>query len=116
MTGISHENPAFKQEFFGPVALIFTVKNEDEAIALANDSPFGLGGSIYTTDIARAKRLASRIETGMVFINYPSFSAPDLPFGGIKRSGYGKELSELGIEEFINKKLICVPKGPSLVA
>jgi succinate-semialdehyde dehydrogenase/glutarate-semialdehyde dehydrogenase len=111
LTDIGPDNPAFHQEFFGPVALVFVVKDEDEAVALANNSPFGLGGSIYSTDIQHAKRVASRIETGMVFINYPSVSAPDLPFGGIKRSGYGKELSNLGIEEFINKKLVCVADG-----
>jgi succinate-semialdehyde dehydrogenase/glutarate-semialdehyde dehydrogenase len=115
LSDITPDNPAFKQEFFGPVALMFFVKDEDEAIALANNSPFGLGGSVYTTDIEHGKRVASRIETGMVFINYPSISAPDLPFGGVKRSGYGKELSNLGIEEFINKKLICVANRPSLV-
>jgi succinate-semialdehyde dehydrogenase/glutarate-semialdehyde dehydrogenase len=116
LSDITPDNPAFKQEFFGPVALLFFVKDEDEAVSLANNSPFGLGGSVYTADIAHGKRVASRIDTGMVFINYPSLSAPDLPFGGIKRSGYGKELSNLGIEEFINKKLVCVANGPSLVA
>jgi succinate-semialdehyde dehydrogenase/glutarate-semialdehyde dehydrogenase len=116
LSDITADNPAFKQEFFGPVALVFFAKDEDEAIALANNSPFGLGGSIYTTNIAHGKEVASRIETGMVFINYPSISAPDLPFGGVKRSGYGKELSNLGIEEFINKKLVCVANGESLVA
>jgi succinate-semialdehyde dehydrogenase/glutarate-semialdehyde dehydrogenase len=115
LSGIGPDNPAYRQEFFGPVALIFTVKDEEEAIALANDSPYGLGGSIYTTDIERGKQLASRIETGMIFINYPFISAPDLPFGGIKRSGYGTELSNLGIEEFINRKLILVAARPSLV-
>jgi succinate-semialdehyde dehydrogenase / glutarate-semialdehyde dehydrogenase len=109
LTNITPDNPAYKQEFFGPVALIFPAKNEEEAIAIANDSPFGLGGSVYTTDIERGKRVASRIETGMVFINYPDISLPELPFGGIKRSGYGKELSNLGIEEFVNRKLIFVP-------
>jgi succinate-semialdehyde dehydrogenase/glutarate-semialdehyde dehydrogenase len=88
-------------------------KDEAEAIAIANDSPFGLGGSVYSTDIERAKRVASRIETGMVFINYPDVSWPDLPFGGIKRSGYGKELSNLGFEEFVNKKLVLVPNIPA---
>lgn len=73
-----------------PVALVFPAKDETEAIAIANDSPIGLGGSVYSTDIKRAKRVASRIETGMVFINYPDVSWPDLLFGGIKRSGYGK--------------------------
>jgi succinate-semialdehyde dehydrogenase/glutarate-semialdehyde dehydrogenase len=109
LTGLTPDNPAYKQEFFGPVALIFPAKDEAEAIAIANDSPFGLGGSVYSTDIERAKRVASRVETGMVFINYPDVSWPDLPFGGIKRSGYGKELSNLGLEEFVNKKLILVP-------
>jgi succinate-semialdehyde dehydrogenase / glutarate-semialdehyde dehydrogenase len=109
LTNVTPENPVYRQEFFGPVAVIFPAKNEEEAIAIANDSPFGLGGSVYTSDIERGKRVASRIETGMVFINYPDVSAPDLPFGGVKRSGYGKELSNLGLEEFVNKKLILVP-------
>jgi len=78
-----------------------------------NDSPFGLGGAIYSTDSERAKRVVSHIEAGMVFINHPDVSWPDLPFGGIKRSGYGKELSNLGLEEFVNKKLIVVPNTQS---
>ena len=113
LTEVTPDNPAYRQEFFGPVALIFSAKDEAEAIAIANDSPFGLGGSIYSTDIERAKRVASRVETGMVFINYPDVSWPDLPFGGVKRSGYGKELSNLGLEEFVNKKLVLVPNIPS---
>jgi succinate-semialdehyde dehydrogenase/glutarate-semialdehyde dehydrogenase len=116
LTGIALDNPAYRQEFFGPVALILPAKDEEEAIAIANDSPFGLGGSIYTKDIEHGKHLASRIDTGMVFINYPSVSTADLPFGGIKRSGYGKELADLGIQEFLNKKLICVSNGFSLAA
>jgi succinate-semialdehyde dehydrogenase/glutarate-semialdehyde dehydrogenase len=116
LTDITPDNPAYRQEFFGPVALILPAKDEEEAIAIANDSPFGLGGSIYTKNIEHGKRVASRIETGMVFINYPSVSTADLPFGGIKRSGYGKELSDLGIQEFVNKKLICASNGFSLVA
>src|SRR6266849_10636153 len=108
LTDVTSDNPAYRQEFFGPVALFFTAKDENEAIAIANDSPYGLGGSVYTSNIEHGKQVASRIETGMVFINYPSMSAPNLPFGGIKRSGYGKELSYLGIEEFVNKKLIWV--------
>lgn len=101
-------NPAFREEFFGPVAIFFRVKNEDEAVALANDSDFGLGGSIFTKDVARGKRVANRVDTGMMFINQPTSSAPDLPFGGIKNSGYGRELSSLGIHEFVNKKLVRV--------
>ena len=110
LTDVKPDNPAFRQEFFGPVALFFPARDEEEAIAIANTSPFGLGGSVYTSDIEHGKRVASRIETGMVFVNYPFISAPDLPFGGIKRSGYGKELSSLGIQEFVNKKLICAIK------
>ena len=106
LSNISPDNPAYKDEFFGPVALFFKVKDEDEAIKLANDSPFGLGGSVFTKDIARGKRVASRIDTGMVFINHPTWTAPDLPFGGIKDSGYGRELSSMGIQEFVNKKLV----------
>ncbi|MBC7415275.1 MAG: NAD-dependent succinate-semialdehyde dehydrogenase [Herminiimonas sp.] len=108
LTDIDTSNPAYKEEFFGPVALFFRVADENAAIALANDSPFGLGGSVFTQDIDRAKRVASRVETGMVFINRPASSAPDLPFGGIKNSGYGRELSGAGIQEFVNKKLIRV--------
>ena len=108
LTNISPNNPAFSEEFFGPVALFFRVANEDAAIALANDSPFGLGGSVFTRDIARAKRVASRMDTGMVFINAPASSSPELPFGGVKNSGYGRELSSAGIQEFVNKKLIRV--------
>ncbi len=106
LTDIKPGNPAFREEFFGPVALFFRVKTEDEAVALANDSDFGLGGSVFTQNIARGKRVASRIDTGMVFINHPTWTAPDLPFGGIKHSGYGRELASVGIQEFVNKKLV----------
>ena len=108
LTDIAPGNPAFREEFFGPVALLFRVKNEDEAVALANDSDFGLGGSVFTKNIARGKRVASRIDTGMVFINHPTWTSAELPFGGIKNSGYGRELSSLGIQEFVNKKLVRV--------
>ena len=108
LTDIDADNPAYSEEFFGPVALFFRVADENAAIALANDSPFGLGGSVFTQDIERAKRVASRVETGMVFINRAASSAPDLPFGGIKNSGYGRELSGAGIQEFVNKKLIRI--------
>jgi succinate-semialdehyde dehydrogenase/glutarate-semialdehyde dehydrogenase len=108
LTDIGKDNPAYREEFFGPVALFFRVKNEDAAVALANDSEFGLGGSVFTRDIARGKRIASRIDTGMVFVNHPTWTTPDLPFGGIKNSGYGRELSSMGIQEFVNKKLVRV--------
>ena len=108
LTNIKPGNPAFREEFFGPVAIFFRVKNEDEAVTLANDSDFGLGGSVFTKDVARGKRVASRVDTGMVFINHPTGTTPDLPFGGIKNSGYGRELSSMGIQEFVNKKLVRV--------
>lgn len=108
LSDIKPGNPAYTEEFFGPVALMFRVPDEDAAVALANDSEFGLGGSVFTADVERGKRLASRIDTGMVFINHPTWTAADLPFGGIKNSGYGRELSAMGIQEFVNKKLVRV--------
>jgi succinate-semialdehyde dehydrogenase/glutarate-semialdehyde dehydrogenase len=108
LTDIKPDNPAFRDEFFGPVALFFRVKDEDEAIALANDSDFGLGGSVFTKDVARGKRVASRVDTGMMFINNIDWTDAELPFGGIKNSGYGRELGDMGIQEFVNKKLVRV--------
>lgn len=110
LAGVTKDNPAFYQEFFGPVAQIFVVDTDDEVVELANDSMFGLGGSIFSMDIARARALASRIETGMVFINTATTSRPELPFGGVKRSGYGRELGEAGIKEFANRKLVVLSK------
>jgi succinate-semialdehyde dehydrogenase/glutarate-semialdehyde dehydrogenase len=106
LTDIAPDNPAFHDEFFGPVACLYRVKDEDAAIALANDSDFGLGGSVWTSDIARGQRVASRIDTGMVFINNIDWTDAELPFGGIKNSGYGRELGDLGIQCFVNKKLV----------
>ncbi len=106
LTDILPGNPAFRDEFFGPVAMVFRVKDEDAAIALANDSDFGLGGSVWTRDIARGKRVASRVDTGMMFINTIDWSDAELPFGGIKNSGYGRELGDMGIQAFVNKKLV----------
>jgi len=108
LTDVLPNNPVYYEEFFGPVALFFKVKNEQEAITLANDSPFGLGGSVFTKDVERGKRIANQIDTGMVFINHPTWTQADLPFGGTKSSGYGREMAELGLDEFVNKKLIRV--------
>jgi succinate-semialdehyde dehydrogenase/glutarate-semialdehyde dehydrogenase len=108
LTDVKQNNPVFYEEFFGPVALFFKVKNEEEAIALANNSPYGLGGSVFTQDIERGKRVANQIDTGMVFINHPTWTQADLPFGGTKNSGYGREMAALGLEEFVNKKLIRI--------
>ncbi|MBK4723968.1 MULTISPECIES: NAD-dependent succinate-semialdehyde dehydrogenase [Erwiniaceae] len=110
LTGITRDNPAYFEEFFGPVAQIYVVKNDDDVVKLANDSHYGLGGAVFTQDIARGKALASRIETGMVYINSSSNTAAELPFGGVKRSGYGRELSDLGIKEFVNQKLVVISK------
>ena len=106
LTDVKPDNPAFRDEFFGPVAMVFKVKDEDEAVALANNSDFGLGGSVFTKDLERAKRVASRVETGMMFINNIDWADASLPFGGINNSGYGRELGGMGIQEFVNKKLV----------
>jgi len=106
LTGVTPEMPSYDEELFGPVATVYVVKDEAAAIKLANDSSYGLGGSVYTKDIERGRRVAEQIETGMMFVNQPTKSQAELPFGGIKNSGYGRELSHLGILEFVNKKLI----------
>jgi succinate-semialdehyde dehydrogenase/glutarate-semialdehyde dehydrogenase len=108
LTDLKPGMAAYHEELFGPVASFYRVKDEQAAIDLANDSSFGLGGSVFTQDIERGKLVADQIDTGMVFINHPTWTQADLPFGGTKRSGYGRELSELGIEEFVNKKLIRI--------
>ena len=108
LTHIARDNPAYFEEFFGPVAQIYVVQDDEEAVRLANDSHYGLGGAIFSRDIERAKGLASRIETGMVYINWLTDTAAELPFGGVKRSGFGRELSDLGIKEFVNQKLVVV--------
>ncbi|WP_447909591.1 NAD-dependent succinate-semialdehyde dehydrogenase [Brevundimonas bullata] len=111
LADITKDNPAYYQEFFGPVGQIFVVEDDDAVVNQANDSHFGLGGSIFAGDIDRARKLASRIETGMVFINTTTTSMPELPFGGVKRSGFGRELGDVGIKEFVNRKLVVVSNG-----
>ncbi|OBC14747.1 succinate-semialdehyde dehydrogenase [Mycobacterium sp. 852013-50091_SCH5140682] len=106
LTGVTEENPIYGQELFGPVAVVYKVGSEDEAVAVANDTPFGLGSYVFTTDAEQAKRVADRIDAGMVFVNAVGAEGVELPFGGIKRSGYGRELGKYGIDEFVNKKLI----------
>ncbi|MFC4740548.1 NAD-dependent succinate-semialdehyde dehydrogenase [Flavobacterium ponti] len=108
ISNITPEMDLYKEELFGPVASFYKVKNEEEAIKLANATDFGLGGSVFSKNIERAKNVANQIDSGMVFINHPTKSSTDMPFGGTKRSGYGRELSALGIDEFVNKKLIRV--------
>ncbi|MGF0313366.1 NAD-dependent succinate-semialdehyde dehydrogenase [Rhodococcus sp. IEGM1428] len=106
LTGLTSAAPAYREELFGPVATVFQVHSEEEAVELANDTPFGLGSYIFTTDLDQAHRVADRLEVGMVFINLVGAEAAELPFGGVKRSGFGRELGRYGIDEFVNKKLI----------
>ena len=106
LTNIDKKNPLFDEELFGPVAEVFKVKNEEEAIALANASSFGLGSSVISENRTHAQEVASEIETGMTVINGRWITAPELPFGGVKKSGYGRELSELGLMSFVNEHLV----------
>ncbi|MCM2402609.1 NAD-dependent succinate-semialdehyde dehydrogenase [Rhizobium sp. S153] len=108
LTDVAEDNPARYWEFFGPVSMLFRAKDEDDAVRIANDSPFGLGGSVFTSNPAHGADVARRISTGMVFVNHPTKVEADLPFGGIRRSGYGRELIGLGLKEFVNHKLIGV--------
>ena len=108
LSNVTDDNPAHYWEFFGPVSQVIRAKDEAEAIRIANDSPFGLGGSVFTRDIKHGVEVAQKISTGMVYINHPTGVAADLPFGGVRRSGYGRELVGLGIKEFVNHKLIAV--------
>ena len=106
LTGVTKESNSFYQELFGPVAMVFKVKDEAEAIQVANDTPYGLGSYVFTNDAEQAARVADQIEAGMVFVNCVDADGVELPFGGIKRSGFGRELGRFGIEEFVNRKMI----------
>lgn len=108
LTGIDPESSVAKEELFGPVATVYKVSGEDEAVALANDIPFGLGSYVFTTDSDQALRVADKIEAGMVFVNAVGAEGAELPFGGVKRSGFGRELGRFGIDEFVNKKMIRI--------
>ena len=108
LTEVGEDNPARYWEFFGPVSMLFRARDEDDAVRIANDSPFGLGGSVFTSDTKHGAEVARKISTGMVFVNHPTMVKADLPFGGVRRSGYGRELLGLGIKEFVNHKLIDV--------
>jgi succinate-semialdehyde dehydrogenase / glutarate-semialdehyde dehydrogenase len=106
LTGIKPGDEASQEEFFGPVAQVYRVGSEEEAVALANQTPFGLGSYVMTTDKEQGERVADKIEAGMVYINLVGADSPELPFGGFKRSGFGRELGRFGADEFVNKKLI----------
>ncbi len=108
LTGITPEHDAYREEFFGPVASVYRVGSEAEAVELANDTPFGLGSYVFTNDSEQALRVADQIEAGMVFVNAVGAEGAELPFGGVKRSGFGRELGRYGLDEFVNKKMIRV--------
>ena len=108
LTGVSPDSATYREELFGPVAMVFKAGSEDEAVEIANDIPFGLGSYLFTTDPEQAKRVADKIEAGMVFVNIVGADSMELPFGGVKRSGFGRELGRFGIDEFVNKKLIRI--------
>jgi succinate-semialdehyde dehydrogenase/glutarate-semialdehyde dehydrogenase len=106
LTGVTADNPAYRQELFGPVAMVFRAGSEDEAVEIANDTSYGLGSYVFSTDPAQAARVADRIDAGMVYVNGVLLDAAETPFGGVKRSGFGRELGRFGMDEFVNKKLI----------
>jgi succinate-semialdehyde dehydrogenase / glutarate-semialdehyde dehydrogenase len=110
LVGIGPDNDAYREEFFGPVASVYRAGSEEEAIELANDTPFGLGSYVFSDDPEQALRVADGLDTGMVYVNGVGADGAELPFGGVKRSGFGRELGRYGIEEFVNKKLIRVLK------
>lgn len=113
LAGILPGNPGYRDEFFGPVAAFYRVKDTAAAIALANDSDFGLGGSVWTRDEARGRRVASLVHSGMMFVNNLDWADADLPFGGVRLSGYGRELGPMGIQEFVNHKLVRTGHRPA---
>jgi succinate-semialdehyde dehydrogenase/glutarate-semialdehyde dehydrogenase len=108
LTGVTKDNDAYTEELFGPIAQVYKVSSEAEAIELANDIPFGLGSYVFSTDPEQALRVADQIDAGMVFVNLVAADSPELPFGGIKRSGSGRELGRFGADEFVNKKMIRI--------
>jgi succinate-semialdehyde dehydrogenase/glutarate-semialdehyde dehydrogenase len=108
LTGITPEMRAYGEELFGPVAVVYSVADDDQALQLANDTVYGLGGAVFSTDEARAERLAQRLEVGMSNVNSPAGEGAEVPFGGVKRSGFGRELGPLGMDEFVNKRMFYV--------
>jgi succinate-semialdehyde dehydrogenase/glutarate-semialdehyde dehydrogenase len=110
LTGVTPEMRAYREELFGPVAVVYKVSSDDEAVQLANAVDFGLGGAVFSADEQRAVRVAEQLEVGMANVNTPAGEGADLPFGGTKRSGFGRELGPLGIDEFVNKRLFYVEK------
>ncbi len=108
LTDITPDNDAYREELFGPVAQVYRVSSEEEAVKLANDTPYGLGSYVMTNDPEQASRVADQIDAGMVYVNIVAADGAELPFGGTKRSGFGRELGRYGADEFVNKKLIRI--------
>ena len=108
LTGVTKDNDIYREELFGPASAIYKVSSEEEAIALANDTGYGLGSYVYTTDPEQADRVANGIDAGMVYVNIVLADSPELPFGGVKRSGTSREMGLLAADEFVNKKLVRV--------
>jgi succinate-semialdehyde dehydrogenase/glutarate-semialdehyde dehydrogenase len=111
ITDIPQESPAYREEIFGPVASLFRARDIDDAIRIANDTSFGLGSSAWTNDPSEQERFVNEIEAGMVYVNRMTESTPEIPFGGVKNSGYGRELSHYGIQEFTNIKTVWIDEG-----
>ena len=110
LTDVTPDMDVYREELFGPAGVVYKVADEDEAVAIANDTTFGLGSYVYTTDEEQAARVADKIEAGMVYVNVVLADSPELPFGGVKRSGTSREMGLLAADEFVNKKLIRVVK------
>jgi succinate-semialdehyde dehydrogenase/glutarate-semialdehyde dehydrogenase len=108
LTGVTKDMRAYSEELFGPVAVVYKVGSDDEALTLANDTAYGLGGSVFSADAERASKIASRLEVGMANVNTPAGEGAEIPFGGVKRSGFGRELGPLGMDEFVNKRMFFV--------
>lgn len=108
LTTVPRNSESYREEIFGPVATVFRVSSDEEALHLANDCALGLGGSVFSTDPARAARLAAKLEVGMAHVNIIAAEAAELPFGGVKRSGFGREMGPIGIGEFANRRLYFV--------
>jgi succinate-semialdehyde dehydrogenase/glutarate-semialdehyde dehydrogenase len=108
LTDVTPDNDAYREELFGPVAVVYKVGSEEEAVRLANDTAYGLGSYLFTTDKDQADRVANQIDAGMVYVNIVGADGAELPFGGVKRSGSGRELGKYGADDFVNKKLIRV--------
>jgi succinate-semialdehyde dehydrogenase/glutarate-semialdehyde dehydrogenase len=108
LSGITKDMRAYSEELFGPVAVVYKVGSDEEALALANDTTYGLGGAVFSADKARAEKIAQRLEVGMANVNTTAGEGAEIPFGGVKRSGFGRELGPLGMDEFVNKRMFFI--------